>query len=320
MRKKLVGAGLILVAGLGAAGWFLHKPMMVRYYVSRLATDDGVIEPLANLGPPAEAPLLELLRQDTPATPRAGQALAKMIANCPKDDPRRASLAGRIGDSFADFSPAGKQAVLQLAESLPSGSREGTAIVKAALKDSSAASQVQAIIIAMKPEFGLGADVLPLLSDHKPEVRRSAIMAVGALRELVADELLLPSLHDPDADVRGLCEAALRGRGLRDKDIRLGRMVTDPSPLRRLEVLQHLPVDADLDPGVWLQRLCQDPSPLVRASAARYAMDSSSRPDAKLAERVREMARHDPDGTVRQIAEYLITSQPAIRSEDIQPH
>src|SRR5947199_39204 len=83
--------------------------------------------------------------------------------------------------------------------------------------------------LALRPEVGQGAAVVPLLRDDRPEVRRGAILAVGELRELVPDEDLLPSLHDADEDVRGLCEAALRGRGLTDKDVRLAKLAGDPS-------------------------------------------------------------------------------------------
>jgi len=322
MRKKFAVVAVVLVVGIGAAGWLLRGQLLARYYVGRLESDDSAIERVVALGEPAVPRLLELLRQDTAATRRAGRALARMLEQCPKDDPRCLALAGRIAESFGDFSLAGKQAAVQIAEALPaSGAREAAAaIVRAALKDGSAISQDQAIMMAVRPEFNLSADVLPLLNDRKPEIRRSALLAVGALKEIVSDEELLPSLQDPDTEVRGLCEATLRGRGLRDKDIRLGKLVTDPSPLKRLEVLLHLPADADLDPRLWVQKLCQDTSPLVRASAARFAMEPGAPQDAKLTERVREMARHDPDGTVRQIAEFLINSQQPERSEEIKPH
>jgi hypothetical protein len=81
----------------------------------------------------------------------------------------------------------------------------------------------------------------------------------------------------------------------------------------------HLPADAELDPRVWVQKLCQDPSPLVRASAARFAMEPGAPSDARLTEKVREMALRDPDGTVRQIAEFLIQSQQADKIDEIKP-
>ena len=151
--------------------------------------------------------------------------------------------------------------------------------------------------------------LLRLLKDPKPEVRRSAILALGEMKEAVPDEDLLPSLHDPDEGVRDLCEAALRWRGLGEKDIQMGRLVSDPSPLKRLQVLQQLPADNELDPQLWLQKLCQDPSPAVRASAVRAALDPDSGLHVNLTDRVRHMAQHDPDGTVRQIAEFLLQEQ-----------
>jgi hypothetical protein len=48
-------------------------------------------------------------------------------------------------------------------------------------------------------------------------------------------------------------------------------------------------------------------------------MEPGTAPDAKLTERVREMAQRDPDGTVRQIAEFLINAQQTERIEEAKP-
>jgi hypothetical protein len=149
------------------------------------------------------------------------------------------------------------------------------------------------------------------LLDSRAEVRRKALEEFGHSRDKCLDEELLPLLHDAEADIRTRSEALLRERGLTDKEIELGRVVSDPSPLKRLQVIDRLPADADLDPEVWLQRLTQDPSPAVRIGAARAAMDPTSPLGVNLTERVREMAQKDPDGTVRQIAEFLIRSRTA---------
>jgi hypothetical protein len=134
-------------------------------------------------------------------------------------------------------------------------------------------------------------------------------LGIGPLRDVVQDDDILPFLHDPDATVRTLCESALKSRGLRDKDVMLARLITDPSPLKRLEVIRFLPNDSQLDPQAWLERLCQDPSPIVRASAARTAMEPGLGVEIDMVKQVRQMARADPNGTVRQIAEYLVRSR-----------
>ena len=51
---------------------------------------------------------------------------------------------------------------------------------------------------------------------------------------------------------------------------------------------------------VWLDRLTADPDPAVRAGAARLAAERR----AVLGDRLEQMSRSDPDGTVRRIAGY----------------
>src|SRR3989442_14608628 len=120
----------------------------------------------------------------------------------------------------------------------------------------------------MRKENGLAAAVVPLMSDEVAEVRRAAMIAVGASHDLVADDDLLPWLHDPDSGVCELCESTLLARGLREKDVRMGKLVTDSSFLKRLEVIGYLQHDDQVDPQVWLHRLSRDPVPAVRAAAA----------------------------------------------------
>jgi HEAT repeat protein len=151
-----------------------------------------------------------------------------------------------------------------------------------------------------------GAMTVAKLSDKRAEVRRKALEALGASRDLCLDEELLPLLHDAEKDSRERCESFLKARGLTDKEIQIGRIASDPLPLKRLQLIDKLPTDFDLDAEAWLQRLSQDPSPAVRIGAARAAMDPSSTLGVNLTDRVREMAQKDPDGTVRQIADYLI--------------
>jgi hypothetical protein len=118
---------------------------------------------------------------------------------------------------------------------------------------------------------------------------------------LIADDDLLRWLHDDDAEVRRLTETALRSRGLRPRDIKLGRLLTDPRPAARLELLLLLRDDGELNLSAWLRRLSEDPAPAVRAAAARLADDQQV---FQLAERLAQMTKTDPDLTVRQAAAY----------------
>ncbi len=136
-----------------------------------------------------------------------------------------------------------------------------------------------------------------------PPVRRAALLAVGPARDVIHDDQLLPCLHDPDPEVRRLCEIALSGRGLRPEYLELGRLLTDPRPAARLRVLDHLAGSTELDPGLWLRRLSHDPSPSVRVAAMR-AMTQQHFVD--LSDRIDQMARTDPSPTVCQLAQFYL--------------
>jgi hypothetical protein len=152
--------------------------------------------------------------------------------------------------------------------------------------------------------------VVPLLRDPVPAVRRAAVLAVGPSGEAVPDDVLLPLLHDADAEVCRLVELALRSRGLQESHILLARLISDQRPGERLQVLDHLGAATDLEPGVWLRRLSKDPAPAVRAAAVRAAYYQTH---VDLRDRMRQMARQDPSPTVRQLAEYYLNRQPVRR-------
>src|SRR5262249_58102889 len=89
--------------------------------------------------------------------------------------------------------------------------------------------------LALHPGMDLQQQTLPLLRDPKPEVRRVAILVVGPAQNVISTDDLLRWLHDPDAEVRRLCEVALSGRQVPKEHIRLGRLLTDASPHERLK-------------------------------------------------------------------------------------
>lgn len=182
-------------------------------------------------------------------------------------------------------------------------------LVRATLQADAIPVRVQSIKLALHDGLDLLPAVVPLLQDRSAEVRRAAILAVGPADHLVRDENLLPCLHDPDEEVRRLCEIALQGRGLRPEHLRLGRLLTDPRPNVRLQVLDQLQLAPDLDPALWLRRLSHDPSPAVRAGAVRMM---SQLAHLDLTDRIDQMARGDPSPTVSSLARfYLQTSRVA---------
>ncbi len=145
--------------------------------------------------------------------------------------------------------------------------------------------------------------IVPLLKDSAAVVRKAAIIALGPARETVSDEVLLPLLHDTDDEVQNLCELALQSRGLTETHILLARLISDERPSARLQVLQHLREANDLDMSAWLQRLCQDPAPAVRAAAIRAA---AGRHQVDLRPALYEMSQNDPSPTVRQLAGHYL--------------
>jgi hypothetical protein len=170
-----------------------------------------------------------------------------------------------------------------------------------------ASTRLAAIQLVLRPplrqDSGVLAKCVPLLKDRAVPVRKAALLALSAARELVSDDDLLPLLHDSDNNVQSVCELTLRSRGLSDTHILLARLISDPRPMARLEVLQHLHA-ADLEPGVWLRRLCQDPAAAVRAAAVRAA---GSQSQIDLRDCLSDIVRQDTSPTVRQLAEYYLS-------------
>jgi HEAT repeat protein len=173
--------------------------------------------------------------------------------------------------------------------------------------------RLHGIRLALRPGVELLEPVAGLLGDHSVEVRRAAILAVGPADKAVLDETLLPCLRDPDPEVRRLCEAALRGRGLNDDHLRLSRLLIDPQPAVRLQVLDHLGRTTDLEPGIWLRRLSHDPAPSVRAAAARV-MGQQHLLD--LTDRLDQMARSDPSPSVSYLAQFYLKNARKVVGEN----
>jgi hypothetical protein len=177
-------------------------------------------------------------------------------------------------------------------------------------------TRVAAIQLILRPPLRQETDVLarvvPLLKDSAVQVRKTALVALSPAADLVSDDDLLPLLHDPDEEVQNLCELALRSRGLQESHILLARLISDDRPAARLQVLQHLGDATDLEPGVWLRRLCQDPAPAVRAAAVRAAVAQSQ---VDLRTCLHEMAQQDPSPTVRQLAGHYL-NRPRSKSDD----
>jgi len=166
--------------------------------------------------------------------------------------------------------------------------------------------------LAMHSRINLPNEVVALLDDPSPEVRRLAIVALAPSEETIATDDLLRWLHDPDPEVRQTCESALRSRTLSENQIRLGKTLTDPQPRVRLQVLDALRRCPDVEAGVWLRRLSHDSEPAVRVAAIRAAL---TQPSVRFADRLKQMCQSDPSPTVRQLAAHYRTIQQESRPE-----
>jgi hypothetical protein len=168
-------------------------------------------------------------------------------------------------------------------------------------------ARLAAVQLVMRPalqdEHELLARIAPMLRDPSPAIRRAAIVALAAARDVVSEDELLPLLHDGDIEIQSLCEAALRSRGLSDGHLELARLISDDSPRARIKVVERLGRVDDLDRSAWLRRLSQDASPAVRAAAIRAAAENLQ---IDFSDRLREMAQHDPSETVRQNAVHYL--------------
>jgi hypothetical protein len=173
----------------------------------------------------------------------------------------------------------------------------------AGLTDPTPETRLAAVQMMLHEPFKKDADLLGrlvlFLKDESVSVRKACVLALSSAREVLGDDDLLPLLHDADLEVQILCEQALRSRGLTDEQIELARLISNPRPEVRLQVLHYLQGDRDVEPGVWLRRLSQDIAPAVRAAAARAASRQTS---VDLRDRLRDMALQDPSPTVRQLA------------------
>lgn len=178
-------------------------------------------------------------------------------------------------------------------------------IMAKAITDAPENIKIQAIHLAIAPEVGMPELSIAALQDKNVEVRKVAMIACASAIDSVSVDSLLPSLHDKDPEIRAYCESALIARGLKKEHLQLGKLLTDPRPAKRLEVLDSLMDDTELDQGLWLRKLSHDPSPAVRVAALRMM---SLQETNDLQDRIDQMSRSDPSKTVSELAGYYSKS------------
>jgi hypothetical protein len=325
MRRKRTLLGLALLGtGLAAAGWLGRNQLKARYFVHRLthaaeADAPGWVDQVEGWGDGVPGGLVDCLAQDDAASCRRAQAaLTRLLDQWPDGDPRTPEVLQDLAGRFGRLSAAGGQAALELATAALAHPQPNTLaacrlLVGPGLQHPVADVRLRAVCLAMRPELQHLEPVRPLLADPAAEVRRAAVLALGGAPAIVADDDLLGVLHDPDAEVKRLCRTALRGRGLRERDVEFGRLLVSPKLADRLELLAALHDDGELDLSIWLRRLSQDPAPAVRAAAARAAAEEQV---FQMQDRLAQMAAQDPDETVRPIALFHLRQ---IQTDGVRP-
>lgn len=330
-RKWAIRAGaavLLITAAAGAyAGWN-WSGLTARHAAYRLRTagpDEeraAAATKLVALGAAGAPHLVDALRRDDPG---CCAAVATAVRDRLAADPA-APCARPLLDGLASFSEPGKAAALEIVPLLlkspyPDAAAHCRDAVRGGLASATPEGKVRAVRLALRPEIGGRADVVPLLNDPNAEVRRAAMLAVGPADESVAavidDESLFRWLHDPDAEVRDLCRTALRTRGLDAEQVLLARQLTHPDPGERLKLLLDLQIagEAIRDPGPWLERLSRDPDPAVRLGAARVGYECR----LTFAGWMDRLADQDTDPTVRRWAGYYRKQAIAIRQAGFSP-
>ena len=264
-------------------------------------------EHLLSLGDAGVGKLVDVFRTGTADECAAvSAAVSNHVRDLPADDPKCAATLRPFLRASDSFNPAGTAEAVELLPLLSRCDDADTAdrckaLVRAGLTGEHKAAAVRP---AVHPDYGLKADVVPLLDDPAADVRRAAMAAVGPAggTEVVGTEDLFRWLNDADAEVRMLCEAALNTRGLDPDQIDAGRRLTHPEAGERLKLLLALQRGRGTtfaDPGPWLERLSRDPDPAVRAGAARVGYESRLRFGGWL-----DRLTADPDATVARIAAF----------------
>ncbi|MFO0935961.1 MAG: hypothetical protein U0798_05525 [Gemmataceae bacterium] len=313
--------GIVAVIGVGiVAGWLMKGELSARYAAYRLgsASDDAArldrARELVALAPGSNA---TITNQMASGTVEIRKALLDAIAELPADDPRFGPAAFASLDCLDQLDNDSLDSALLLIPKLvlePGRADRARAIMESAFKGSRA-MKVAACRTAIQDGVEMAAAVVPLLADEDAFVRRAAVLAVGPTgpgTQVVSEEDLFKLLGDPDGDVRTLTAAALGTRGLNDRQIAFGRKLMHRDATVRMSLLIDLKFadDSIKDVGPWLARLAKDTDPAVRAGAARVAYECRISSRDWLA----DMAEHDPDGLVRQVAGHYRQ-----KADDVRP-
>jgi HEAT repeat protein len=176
------------------------------------------------------------------------------------------------------------------------------------LEDADMTTRLQAIAcLGALPLDAQAAPAATPIDDPDFRVRLQVLTSFANRPRLLTEEAILPLLHDPVPDLRGLAERVLKARGLPADLIGLGQMVTHPRPEMRASAIPLLLRRDDIDPIVWLLRLSEDDDETVRLKAVE---SFAGRNAPEVIQRLREIAAADDSEAVRAAARKLAPSFP----------
>lgn len=231
------------------------------------AVRTAALDSLTRLGPSQEAATkAEPLLTDT--SPRVRIAAVRLIAG---HHPRPAALLSAV---TMDREP---EVRCELAHHM---SKLNDTDARQLLADPDEGVRAQAARCAGRTQMPLLAT---LLSDDRPEVRRAAAHALGAIGGQAAAEALIAGIEDSDGIARASVLHALeRALGMSAATMRLASELHSSRAHRRLCALHALAQFNDCDRTVMVWRLADDPDLDVRLAVLETAEKLLTEPDALL--------------------------------------
>lgn len=161
--------------------------------------------------------------------------------------------------------------------------------------------------ISGSPYHEADAALIAMLDDEVSSVRKAALVALCASAgdSLTSSQKirLMDFLHDPDGEVVSAASRLLQACGVSESRLGIAILMKHPDPQRRATIAESLPSMPEINPVPLLLTLSDDPSPMVRMSVVRIALESA---DTRLRARLRAMAETDPDANVRALLQQLL--------------
>ena len=224
--------------------------------------------------------------------------------------------AGQVLESLASKAGLSEETMLTMLEALTALFKQeqhasdaliskAKNLIKAGLQEKQVTVRLAAIRLAVTPALQAHGQLTVLVTgavpDSSEEVRQLALLALGEHESLLSTDDLCRFLHDRNEEVRSIAERALKVRGLNEKQLKMARMLHDPQASERAELPALVFASQDIDTVQWMERLCKDPSPAVRAASAR-AMGKQG--DQRLQSLLQQLSEKDQDESVQQIARF----------------